>query len=374
MVNKIIIIALSITLILTGCADIQLVEEIGFINIAGYDLYEEGESNKTNPRTYQITFGIPLIDPDKTKPREILQTVGHTSKEGRMNLARKTDRSLVSGQLRTTLFGIDLAEKGILDISDTMLRDPTIGSRVKLAIVNGRANELLAKEYPEHPKVGPYVDMLLEQGAKSSVIPDTDLYQFTTDLLERGIDPIIPVIKTGEKEVIIDGIGLLKGDKYITKINPQDTFSFLVLYQNFNTGELKLSLPNEEDKQEDLVIYSSFRSKRKINVVSTTEPFEVTIDVSLKGNIVEYHGSLDLETEEDQEKLKVNSERFIEAKTAEIIKTLQKNNVDSIGLGKNIRNSISYEDWENLDWEGIYPDVTVNINANVNIRDFGLIQ
>ncbi len=81
---------------------------------------------------------------------------------------------------------------------------------------------------------------------------------------------------------------------------------------------------------------------REIEVVKNSEPFEVNIKANLIGSIVEHHGDLVLGNEGDQAKLEKMTQEFIETKSIEIIKTLQENKVDSLGIGKAIRNSMDY--------------------------------
>ncbi|WP_162880763.1 hypothetical protein [Paraliobacillus sediminis] len=75
---------------------------------------------------------------------------------------------------------------------------------------------------------------MIQSGVTLFTLPR--LTAFTRDRLDDGIDPILPLIKTGEKESVIDGVALFKEDRYITKINPEDTLTFSVLYSNFRTG------------------------------------------------------------------------------------------------------------------------------------------
>lgn len=40
-------------------------------------------------------------------------------------------------------------------------------------------------------------------------------------------------------------------------------------------------------------------------------------------------------------------------------------------VGKNVRNSLSYEEWNKLDWDKAYPNADIRISARVVIKDFG---
>ncbi|MNR65562.1 hypothetical protein D3C85_1886540 [compost metagenome] len=61
----------------------------------------------------------------------------------------------------------------------------------------------------------------------------------------------------------------------------------------------------------------------------------------------------------------------IRGKAQEMIKKLQQNNVDSIGIGQYVRNSLSYKAWKSLDWRKVYPRVEVECRVKVRIKDYG---
>lgn len=360
--------------LLVGCNDVRLIEDIGFINVTGYDLYNEKGSSSKTEQMYQMTISVPLVDPDKTEPREVLSTVAKMSKAARMHLSRQTDRMLVSGQLRTAIYGMELAKQGIWEIIDTMVRDPTIGNRVKLAVINGSAKQFIEKDYPEHPRTGQYLDAILAKEARSNIVPDIDIHKFVRDYLDDGMDPVLPVLKQTEKHMVIDGIGLFRGDRFITKIDPKDALSFFMVYHNFYTGDLMMELTTGEHKE--LVTFSSFRSTKKTKVTTSPEnkKFKLVYTINIIGNILEHHGELDLSDEQDQAKLNSLIEKHIETETKKLITFMQEHKVDSLGIGKEIRNSLSYVQWTDLNWEDVYPDVEVEVHANVKIRDFGMYK
>ncbi|WP_216828152.1 Ger(x)C family spore germination C-terminal domain-containing protein [Alkalihalobacterium elongatum] len=57
-----------------------------------------------------------------------------------------------------------------------------------------------------------------------------------------------------------------------------------------------------------------------------------------------------------------------------IIKTMQQLNADSIGIGRYVRNSISYKEWRQIDWREVYPNIHVTCNVEAEIRDFGYFR
>ncbi|MGO4372212.1 Ger(x)C family spore germination protein, partial [Paenibacillus sp. MCAF20] len=227
-------------LLLTGCGDERILEKMGFIHSTGYDLVpaeNEGEKDKL-----RVTIAVPKADPEGKIKRETMSAVVASSKEARIEFSRQTELSLVSGQTRNTLFGVTLAQKGLREHIDTLLRDPAISQRVKITIVNGSVYELLIKRYPEHPRPGQYMDRMLDKEASVMMIPTVTLYDFTRDFYDDGVDSVAPILKQKGKNIALDGIALFQGDRYVSRIDADDALIFAILRQNFRRGEMSIDL------------------------------------------------------------------------------------------------------------------------------------
>lgn len=362
------IVATILFISLTGCNDQKLIEKLGFIHTVAYDLVEKGDKDKI-----LVTFSLPIMEKQKgAEQEEILTTTTYSSKEARIMLSRQTNRTLVSGQLRNSLFGLDLAKKGLREPMDSILRDPSIGPRVKITIVEGKATDVLKKRFKQHPQTGQYIERMMEKEEKMNAIPRIDVYQFSRDLLDDGIDPVAPVIKLGKNEVIIDGMALFDEDRLIKKVGMKETQILLLLRDNFRMGDIAMSVSTRGSKQKENVVYTNLTNKRKITVDrASPSHIKVHINLEIKGNIAEYNGDLDLITNKNQYKLETLLAEYIRNTAKEVIQDLQKHHTDAIGIGQYIRNSMSYNEWKALNWKKIYSTLDVEVHVHVKIGSTG---
>ncbi|KIL34848.1 hypothetical protein SD71_17760 [Cohnella kolymensis] len=364
--------ALIIPLLLPACADQRILEELGTVHTTSYDLLpeEEGKSSKE----LLITMTIPKNDPENRKVREeILTTTSINSKGGRIRLSRKTELSLVSGQLRNVLFGSRLAKEGIWPLMDTFQRDPSISQRLKITVVDGSAHDLVTEKYPPHPMTGPYIERMLEKQEKSKMSAEATLYDFTRDYYDDGIDPIAPIVKKQGGNVVMEGIALFNEDRYMTKIPADEVLIFGFLQGDFRQGELSMDFGESANKEANNAMFTSLISKRKIKVFANRSRDDITVNVSvqIKGSVLEYNGKMDLSIDQDRRKLERLISEQITDKANDMISKMQKNNVDSLGLGQYVRNSMSYGRWKKLNWEEVYPHVRVHCKATMVIKDYG---
>ena len=366
-------ITLVVTIILlTGCADQRILEELGFTHTVSYDVADK-DSYEDN-RMLRIGLSIPIASDEVKETREILVTNANSSKEARTKLSTETDRILVSGQLRNTLFGDELARKGIWDLIDTLVRDPAVGQNTKIIVVSGEAYEILKKDYKQHPRTGEYIDRLIDKEVNSQAIPDVTIYHFTRDYFDDGIDPVAPLLKENGEHLIVDGIALFNSDKYVTSIESSKAMLFSILTKNFKEGQISVNLTgNDEEKDKEMVMFSSVISKRKIHAVKSNDEsqFKVNIKITIHGSVLEYIGEKKLGDDVARQELENEMSKYIKMETEKMITYMQEHNVDSIGIGKYVRNSLNFEEWQELDWNEVYPKVEVAVDAELKIKDYG---
>ncbi|MCQ6562800.1 Ger(x)C family spore germination protein [Paenibacillus mendelii] len=353
---------LGCLVLLTGCNDQRILEETGFIQSASYD-------ELTNNR---IVYGIsiPIANPEIKATRAFLMTDAMSSKQARTHLSRQTNLQLVSGQLRVALFGLPLAKKGIWRIMDTLIRDPTISEKIKIIIVNGEAAGLLKKNFKEFPRTGQYIDRLIKKEAIRHSTPLTTLYSFSRDYYDDGIDPVVPIIKDTGKTISLDGIALFQDDTYKGKINPEEAVVFAILRGNFKQGEVSLALPKQS--QDTTVMLSSLNSSRKVNVKYEDDGnIRINIQIQATATVSEYIGELKLSNDAERREIeRVISDQITE-QAERILKTLQRFSTDSLGLGTYVRNSMTFAEWQKLNWHDQYPNVNIECRIKLRIKDYG---
>ncbi|WP_159882452.1 Ger(x)C family spore germination protein [Paenibacillus puerhi] len=350
--------------LLAGCDDQRILEKTGFIHSTSFDLLPDGKIN------YAIS--VPIANPEIKTSREFLSTVAKSSKEGRINLAKQTNLTLVSGQLRTALFGLSLAKKGIWDYMDTLMRDPTISEQAKIIVVNGDAKSLLERNYRSYPRTGRYIDRLIQKEAKGHAIPLTTIYTFVRDYYDDGIDPIVPIIKNAGETLAIDGIALFKDDKYVGKIKSEDALIFSFIYHSFKHGELSIDLKEEELQDSKTVMLSSLNSSKKVDVKhEESGQTKVIIHANVTASILEYVGELKLSDDASRRKLEREISDIITQRAERIIKYLQDKKTDSLGIGTYVRNSMTYSGWKETSWHDKYPNLNVQVKLNVRIKEYG---
>jgi spore germination protein len=358
--------------LLTGCRDQFILEQLGFTRTIAYDVADKNADNDL----LRITINIPKASDNE---RILLSTVARTSKEARLVFSRQNNRRIVTGQLRSTLFGLTLAKRGLWKHVDTLVRDPSIGSKVNLLLIDGDANDFLARDYKQYPATGNYIDTLIRTESTTNDIPDSTLYSFTRDYLDDGVDAFAPILKEGPDSITLCGIGLFNHDKYVMRIEPKQMILFSFIRDHLNSGETYIDVSEEQDEH-NLAMLSSLSSQRQVKVSHKNRPvingtsIKVDIHVNIYGSLLEYTGDLNLQEESSQIMLENRMNAYIEKETEAMIKNMQKHKTDPLGIGQYVRNSVTYAEWSKLDWNEVFPDIDVKVHAKVHLKNIGKLQ
>jgi len=352
---------LFLILLLSGCSFLPtyIVNEIDMSQGVGYDLAEK--------KAIKGTIVFPIFKRDKTSTTEVRTAIGKSSKEIRTILNNETRYPLVSGQLRVALYGKKIAKKGINDFVDTLHRDPSIGSLVQMAIVDGDANGLLNMKKYKNENVSIHIQDLLEQNMKMGLLPRTNLQSYLFQFFQIGQDPYLPFIKKENDNIRITGLALLKDDQYVTSIPLKDLFIFKTLVDNNRPGLRQFILENRDKVVLD-TLYSN--AKYKVRIVHGKPEF--TINLKMKTRLYEFAPSEKQRQSFDKKKYQKQVEQELEKSAINIVNQFKKHQVDPLGLGAKYKEH--YRGFNEKEWKMYYPDVKVHVKADVEIVQTGSID
>ena len=355
------LIGLLVTIFLAGCSLIptNIVNQINMIQGVGYDW--------AGKNTIKGTIVFPIYKKNRPSTTEVKTTLGETSKEIRININNESRYPIHSGQLRVALYGKSLAKKGINDIVDTLNRDPSIGSTVHMAIVDGDASELLKMEKFKTENVSMYVQEMLDQYMKAARLPESNLHTYLFQYFQKGQDPYLPLIKQVEDNIKIIGIAILKDDRYDFPLLMDDLFIFKGLVDKYKHGLHHFKLKNGEK-----VVLDILHSKVHYKVKTINGRPEFTINLQMKTRLQEFTSPKKKRVAVDKKNIQQEIGKQLERNALKIITKFKKHGVDPLGLGAKYKEH--YRRFNEKQWKRFYPTVKVQVNVKVDIKQTGIID
>ncbi|MDG0808810.1 Ger(x)C family spore germination protein [Cohnella rhizosphaerae] len=126
--------------LLGGCGDQKILEKIGFVRTIILER-PEGQDN-----ALKVTISIP-----KTNQTEsiVYTDIAKSFKQAKIHFDMQNDRKIVLGQLRQVMFGESLARQGVWLPMESVFREPAIGIRAHVVVVEGDIKHIVMRTYAQ---------------------------------------------------------------------------------------------------------------------------------------------------------------------------------------------------------------------------------
>ncbi|RDU37779.1 Ger(x)C family spore germination protein [Neobacillus piezotolerans] len=349
-------IVISSLLLLGGCVNTEIIDDVRLVTGIGYDL---GEGDKVVG-----TALIPYYLPDQKIENNTLTSSASPTRDLFKNYQQMSSDPIVGGALEVVLFGMDFAKNGIYQVVDSLGRDPGVGTKMFLVVVDGEARELLEGQYGKRGNSS-YIADLLDHNIKTRDMPKTNLHLFMSDFYQTGKTSFLPIIKKkSETAVEIAGLALLNNGKMVDKIPRNKMFYFKLMAQKHSGGSIRVDIGKHK------AVVESINSRLKKKIVRRN-PYEIDVHIKMKGYLNQYTGrGLNQKIIHEVER---TLEKQIRSNAGELVKQFQKKGVDPFGFGHYADSRIrgfDYKHWRKYD----YKSLKVNIKPHVNIVESGVIE
>ncbi|MBT2648051.1 Ger(x)C family spore germination protein [Bacillus sp. ISL-34] len=360
--SKLFLVILTFPL-LCSCAQPRVVDEVNMSQAIGYDILKND--------IVEGMFVIPIFQQDKMGKYEILSGTSTTTSDVQAVVSKKADKPVLLGQTRIILFSEKVVhEIGITELTDYLYREPQLGNRVILAIVEGKVKNVINAKPPNtNVNIGIFLSDLINQQIETANGPDTNLHIFLGDSLEDGGDSYLPLIKFINNEVTVSGVGLFHENKMVSKVSTRDMFIFKTLVQHHRRGIYKFKL---NDKKKSDIVVESIRSGSSYEVSGSERNPSITIKIKIKGQIKESMRSDNLTNRKMIKKIEQDMEADLSRHANRLMKDFQKKSLDPMDLKQKYHaknKKMTYEHWKK-----IYPVMDINIETEVNIIQTGVSE
>jgi spore germination protein len=360
-------------LLLCGCAEPKVIEEIGLITASGYDPGKNG--------TILGTLVELKIDPVATNDVVILETESSTIRGIRNAANKKTSKGLASGQLRVILYGEGMFNKGNTGIAESLSTDPVISDLTYLAMADGKARDILQLKAKQIPDIGIHLYNLINQNTKVKVMPSATLQEVLHNHFTVGKDPVLPILKKGKKEIAFSGVAIFKGSNLVGKISTKQSFYLTLLTDKYKRGSIDIEInsdssklkPNNRRLNKVVVSLDSIGSSSDIKLINK-EKVEFDLDVNLSARLLEVTSPISLGNPENIKLIEKEINKSMKKEIEKLIAYCQSKESDVIGLGEVYKSSVRHSKLTDEKWYKMFKAAKVNVNLDFTIKRTGLIE
>ncbi|WP_372635818.1 Ger(x)C family spore germination protein [Cohnella sp.] len=355
--NRLFYVLLVCCFLLTGCVEQQILDKVTLFIVCGFD---EAPND-------QIEFTIAAPKFQARKPGSVSDQlharVGRTSTNIQEIMDMRLNRPINSGRLSVILFGKELAAKGVANELDVALRDAQASRRMYLAVVDGKAREMLQANFSSDEEKGMFLFNLLDTNVRAGLIPRQNLHEFEYSFLGKGMDPFLPLLKLEDGKVLISGLALFKDDKYVMSLDEKQMRLMKLLLGNVKHGAFEVTLDDGS-----FVAVENVGSKVNYRVGQNTKNPKVTISLILNGETLDSRGTR--RPKQEQQKIIDRFENDLTATGMDLIQMFKKEGIDPLGLGDFVRSKT--RKWNEEEWKKEYRTLNVTLNVKVNLLEMGV--
>lgn len=228
---------------LSGCWDNHELDSLFIVTGVALDKAEE-------PGLVDITIQVGKVQSNtessgasgSQKPDILLRSTAETVLKGVGEIDRNSSRTLLMQHNQALLFGLDLAQEGIIDRLDLFMRDQDTRLEVLMLVVDGRAEEILEAKPEQEIISGLYISRLVNDLKGISPHNAVRLLDFASRLRDETSAPVASLIQVepkGDKQDIrVEGLAVFKADKMVGILDNSQTDGYLWAMGNVKNSGL----------------------------------------------------------------------------------------------------------------------------------------
>ena len=387
--NKVILIFLCLVLVLTaGCWDQAELDDITVVSGLAID---KGKKHK-----YQLTtefLNATALDPD-TRGAEtasiIFSLEGNTIAELAKKMNVMATRKLIYSHMRVVVMSKEIAKEGLLEFLDFFEADREIRNDFNFLVVeNVPAKDVLKINYPiQHVsslKIHEQLDTMVKEWGGD---PDIRMKDFIAALLSPGREPIAAEVKVvGSPEqgktrsnmekiemdalVLLDGLAIFNGMKYVGELPIKHTRNFLLLQDKLRRTSITMMCGDDRWMAARVT-----DSKTRVRARYDNDLPKFDIDIDLEGRLETIQCPIeivDLQAYLDMEK---QFAKAFEKEIEETIRILQEDfQLDIFGFGEHMERQ-NYQQFKEVkdEWNQEFAKANIDVNVTLKLRRTGLIH
>jgi len=350
---------LNKTFIVTGIA-LDQAEESGLLEVSLQIEKSEPESASSGSEGGQ----------EKSSPTLVLKSVKSTMAQGIADINLRTSREVFIPHNQIMLFGTALAEEGMEQYMDMLLRDPESRMDVQMAIVDGKASDVLAADTGQELVSGTHLSNIINQQSQISTQYSTRITDFVRKLLSGSSSPVVPIVKLtkeNEKEsVSIEGMAVFVKDKLVGRLSNDEAQSYVWAMGDVKGGSFTAG------SGDNLAVFlvDSLDCKRKVKKNGQSVRVEFEVDTVLR--VSQIIGFTEVKFPDLIQKLTQTAQEEIKKKVEQTYESARGMGADIYDLGLSVYRKDPGE-WESMkdQWGELFSKSELEVSVRAQIVDLG---
>ncbi|HFK1548154.1 spore germination protein GerLC [Bacillus albus] len=364
---------------ISGCSELEEIEERGFVVGAAYDIVKKKKSNPIMKGTYQMVLPSKLAqqggqgDGDSENYINVSAKADSVFEQIRI-IAKKISRTLFFPHIQVIIFSDELlANPYVLQNTlDVYFRDHEMRRNIRLFVSKKNAESILKQSAKPENLPAQYIDMLAEHPPKNAQMIEAARIGEVQGKMIADRSFALPLLGLTKQGVQMEGAALIRGkdNKCVGTLSGEQT-----LGMNYVIGK-KIGGFFTVRKKNQLITYEIHKLRRKIQVSTenATKP-KFDIQLSTEGILAELHFNEPKQVM-NEKLLKKEISKEMKKRIEKSIQLVQKKyKVDVLELGEAYKR-YNYKEWKKVskNWDqgqNYFSNAEINVHVDPTIEHSG---
>lgn len=362
-------------MLMTGCWDRRELDERANALMTGVDLCsEQQDCFLISSRQYAIPGRIPTGPGGRgsTDAVMVISSPGKDGPDSRTRAQAEMSHDLHFGHQRVMVWGEAFARHELRTYLDYVWRVPEIRRQMWVAVVEGRAEDVVRARPPLDPVPALYLSDQFEEAVETGRLPaQSTLGDFMVRLSGQGEEPFAPLLRLAPPYPEIVGLAVFREARMVGKLNAQELATFALLAGGRRTSQrLAAAMPDGQITWIELTGREArYRIRWERNRV------HATLALSLEGDLAAATPGV---TGSDPARLSLierTAAQEVSRRAGALLSKLQQEyRSDILGLGARVR-AFHPAVWRQIpDWPAAFAAARFDVAVTVHVRRTGPVM
>lgn len=293
----------------------------------------------------------------------VLRGRGKTLSDAFSSAQAQTPRDLYLGHLELVTFSTHLSASEMFRTLNALARIGTLDKTPYIASTAVPITDAVAKSTPQDKFPGLYYHRMFSCTKCQTVSYGIRFWQVIARLATPGVDLALPDIQPGPEGGVVDRLSLWRHDQYVATL-PVNTSQILGLLQGRSH---KLSFYLTHAQGADIRAVAGGSSIH--TTVGSDGKVSAQINLSLTATLDGINTTT--ETASQLSEISRQASHLIALRSVATIRTLQKLNVDPLGIGRELSWQHPSRYGQLHHWHAIWPHVPVTVHVHIKVNKMG---
>ena len=372
-----IVILLIISLFtLTGCSQLNGIDQFNFIISIGIDETDEGMLNlsvQVSSNGSSSSGSDSSSGSSQSSSTKIYSVEANTIDEGITILNNFLNKQINLSHCSALIISEKVATKGIKSYFNALNNNTELRETCNLIISSSTAYDLMNNISNSGESFSSRLfDYLTNSEEYTGYTNKSTIGTFSNELNTEYCEPTAVYALVTDDIVQTAGIAVFKDDYMVGHIDPLSSIAHLIIDKNLNECLITIDSPFDENEKMDLEL--SLYKDTDINIdVINGSPF-ISIDVYPEGSISSSGNNFDFLNSENIKLVEDTTNNYLSTLIKNYLYNITKNfNSDISGLGGLYKTHfLTEEEFNKVEWKKIFQDSFFDVNVKTKINSSNL--